>query len=304
MDTANELFAAQHGVATVQQLRRAGVSWRDQQRMIRVGAWRLLAPSVLGLVGAPENWRRMAATAALASGPHALLSHGAAARLHGLDGYDRYERLHVTAPHGRNRPPLDITFHTMVAELRRHHATVDGIPTASLPLTLVGCAAIDRPGQFLRALDSALRSGASAGWLSSACGELRTRGRAGPPRLLRALDQRTGQRLPRSWFQRVAKELLRRHGVRTHDEYPVLDPSGALLAELDLAIPELKIGIECQSWRWHSTPANQQADARRKRALRRTGWEIVEIWWADLERIDDVVATVAAIAHERAPRRT
>ncbi len=69
-----------------------------------------------------------------------------------------------------------------------------------------------------------------------------------------------------------------------------------------LADVEHRIGIECQSWAWHSTPAAQRADARRKRAVRRIGWEIVDVWWSDLKRMDDVVETVSPIRAERAAR--
>ena len=42
-------------------------------------------------------------------------------------------------------------------------------------------------------------------------------------------------------------------------------------------------------------------DAARKRALRRIGWEIVDIWWSDLDHIDDVLATLLVIVDERQP---
>jgi very-short-patch-repair endonuclease len=84
----------------------------------------------------------------------------------------------------------------------------------------------------------------------------------------------------------------------TVDEHPVY-AGDRLLAELDLAIPELRVGIECQSWRWHGTPEAQRRDAARKRALRRLGWEIADVWWSDLDRIDDIFDTVQVIAAER-----
>ena len=96
-------------------------------------------------------------------------------------------------------------------------------------------------------------------------------------------------RLPRSWFQRIAGRILAAAGIRLVDEYPVRDRRGILLAELDLADPVRKVGVECQSWRWHATPAAQHHDARRRGMLRQLGWEIVDVWWSDLrhpERVD------------------
>ena len=76
------------------------------------------------------------------------------------------------------------------------------------------------------------------------------------------------------------------------DEWPVCDERGTLLAELDLADVDLKVGVECQSWAWHSTPRAQRADADRKRRLRSLGWDVVDLWWSDLERSDAVIADV------------
>jgi hypothetical protein len=116
--------------------------------------------------------------------------------------------------------------------------------------------------------------------------------------VLDLLHERVDARLPRSWFQRLAKGLLESHGLSLEDEYPVR-ADGVLLAELDLAIPWLQIGIECQSWAWHSTPSSRAKDARRKRRLRLLGWELVEVWWSDLERIDDIVTEIQFLVDRR-----
>ena len=106
------------------------------------------------------------------------------------------------------------------------------------------------------------------------------------------LGERVDKRLPRSWFQRIANRVLASAGIRLVDEYPVRDQRGVLLAELDLADPARKIGVECQSWEWHATPTAQHRDARRKGMLRQLGWEIVDVWWSDLRNPDRVIAEV------------
>ena len=100
--------------------------------------------------------------------------------------------------------------------------------------------------------------------------------------------------LPRSWFQRVASRVLAEAGIVMTDEYPIYE-GRRLLAQLDLAIADLAIGVECQSWQWHATPEAQRRDSARRRSLRRLGWEIVDLWWSDLDRIDDVVATLLVV---------
>jgi hypothetical protein len=108
---------------------------------------------------------------------------------------------------------------------------------------------------------------------------------------------------PRSWFERLAHRELAELGVELVHEHPLRAPNGRLVAELDLADVEHRIGIECQSWQWHATPAAQRADARRKRAVRRLGWEVVDVWWSDRGRMDDVVETIRAIRAERVLQR-
>ena len=76
------------------------------------------------------------------------------------------------------------------------------------------------------------------------------------------------------------------------DEHPVCLADGTVLAELDLAIPHLQIGVECQSWRWHATPTARAEDARRKRRLRLLGWELIEVWWTDLGRIESIAEEI------------
>jgi hypothetical protein len=115
-------------------------------------------------------------------------------------------------------------------------------------------------------------------------------GVAGPTEVLRLLSERVDMRLPRSWFQRIAKEVFTADGITLVDEWPVYDAGGHLLAELDLADVELMVGVECQSWERHGSPAEQYADVQRRRRLSELGWEIVEVWWRDLDRPQPVIA--------------
>jgi hypothetical protein len=144
-----------------------------------------------------------------------------------------------------------------------------------------------------------LRNQDNSPWISHVATAWRRPGLRGPTMVLELLHQRVDATLPRSWFQRLAKDVLSSCGHALVEEHPVLRFDGRRLADLDLAIPGLQIGIECQSWRWHATPTAQQNDARRRRALRLLGWEIVDVWWSDLERIDEVAAEVKYLIDRR-----
>ena len=295
-------MATSHGVADSVASRDLGVSRRAERHLLDAGILHRPAAGVLVSTSAPDTWHQRALAAVRAPG-RTVLSHGAAARLHGLDGFDRYDLVDVICKKGSwpQPPPRTITHHTR--GLTPDDVTeVDGIPTLTVAATLTLLAPSAGLGPTAKALDSALRQGHTIAELSEVATRWRRRGRPGPPALLRLLDERDGRTLPRSWFQRLAKRLLQRTGLRFVDEYPVTDGRGNVLAELDLAEPRRRIGIECQSWRWHATPEAQHRDARRKGMLRRMGWEIVDVWWRDLEHPARVEAEIAHLVATRTVR--
>ena len=296
------VLAAQHGVATDAQIRAVGVSADVQRRMIGRGVLLRCAPGVVGDAGTGSTWRRRAMAATLAPGAAGVLTGASSARLHGLDGFDDIERIIVTVPHGsRLRVAADVTVVQSRHLVEHDIIEVDGIRTLTIAATLVALARV-RHASRAQALDGALRDGADPARLRETFERHRRFGARGPSELISMLDERVGSRLPRSWFQRIASEMLARHGITTVDEWAVRDERGMLVAELDLAVVEYQVGIECQSWEWHGTPSAQRADSTRKRRLRRLGWEIIELWWSDLDHTDEVVGDFHA-AVERAPRR-
>jgi hypothetical protein len=295
-------FRQQHGVATAVQAQAAGVPRWQLRTLVRRGLLDEPLPGILTLAPATPTWRRRAMIATLATHPEAALSHGSAARLLGFDGFDRYPEIHVTVPHGL-RPTRAVPPRVSVHQTRHWGAddTVvrDAIRVRTAPLTLIDLCATMSRAVTSKALDGVLREGVDVQELQHVVAGRVRRGRRGPQPLLALLDEKTNRRLPRSWFQRLASAALSGRGLRFEDEFPVHDDRGVLLAELDLAIPSLMIGVECQSWRWHSTPSGRAWDSTRKRQLRRMGWEIVEVWWADLRRIDEVAATLRVVITDR-----
>jgi very-short-patch-repair endonuclease len=51
---------------------------------------------------------------------------------------------------------------------------------------------------------------------------------------------------------------------------------------LDAAFPDVKLGIECHSLRWHLAEERFKEDARRDRRLTLAGWTILYFTWDDL----------------------
>ena len=119
-----------------------------------------------------------------------------------------------------------IAVHYTRGPLLEHVDAVDGIQVLSIASTLALLAPAVGIGPTARALDSALRMGASTDELRSVARAWRRRGRSGPPALLMLLGERIDKRLPRSWFQRIAARVLANAGIRLVDEYPVRDSRG------------------------------------------------------------------------------
>ena len=299
-----ELFALmrqQHGVATASQARALGISRRAELRMLTAGSLQSPARDVLAAGGVPVTFEGRAMAAALSPGVTAV-SHGAAARLHGLDGFERYETVDVIGVQGANPHPAGGTVvHYTRGPVLDHTVPVHKIPTMSIASTLALLAPAAGIGPTARALDSALRLGVCADELRTVALAWRRRGRPGPPALLTLLGERVDNRLPRSWFQRVAARVLAGVGIRMVDGYRVRDRGGVLLAELDLADPVRKVGVECQRWSWHAAPTAQQQAARRKEMLQQLGWEIVDVWWSDLRHPERVIGDVVYLLRSRDP---
>ena len=295
-----EYLSERDGVASASAARGLGLTWEREQVLVDRSVLDRPAPGVIRATSSPRSWRQRVRVAALAPG-NAVISHGAAARLHELDGFARYDDVDVLCRKGwwPNCPAGTVTHFTRGLTDPRDVVLVDDIPTLSIAATLTLLAPTAGLGLTAKALDSALRTGATIEALRKVGRRWTKRGRSGPRTLLMLLDERDGKTLPASWFQRVAGRLLERHGVRMIDEFEVRTASGQLVAVLDLAAPHLKIGVECQSWRWHATPEAQHHDARRKGVLRQLGWEIIDVWWRDLRRPEPVIAELSHLIRTR-----
>ena len=130
-------------------------------------------------------------------------------------------------------------------------------------------------------MDDVRRRGASSTWLYSTAQRLHGPGRKGPGVLLEALDRSVdGLRVPESWFERILHEalacsdlppLVRQHEIRGRD--------GHLIARVDLAIPDVKLGIEGHSRQFHFGATAEQLDEDRDLAVAGEGWQLLYLGW-------------------------
>lgn len=77
----------------------------------------------------------------------------------------------------------------------------------------------------------------------------------------------------------------RQHLVFDADEYP--------FAQIDLAYPEIRLGIECDSYKFHSGREAWEANLARRNKLTLLGWYIIHVTWRQLTtRPDSVLAEI------------
>jgi len=290
MQKCAALFAAQHAVATDRQVRAVGVSLRQQKALLASGVWTRHCPGVLGPSGAPDTWERRVKAATLAV-PGAVACGRTAARIHGLDGFRRFVQVKIAVRRSSRTVDIPGVKYTRMNPLTADDwETVNGIPVTTVAVTLVHLAAGGHNAG--KAMDDALRRGNEPNDLREVFQRWKGHGVKGPSIVLELLADRVDRRLPRSWFQRLAKDLFAAEAIHLVDEWPVHDTNGKRLAELDLANVDIQIGVECQSWEWHGSPTAKQRDLTRKRRLRALGWDIVDVWWSDLHRMAEVLIDV------------
>jgi hypothetical protein len=75
--------------------------------------------------------------------------------------------------------------------------------------------------------------------------------------------------------------------------HQVFTEHGTFVAEVDLAYPQLRIAIEIDGYRWHSTPEQKRRDEHRQNQLILLGWRVLRFSASDVRRCPALV--VAAV---------
>jgi hypothetical protein len=296
--------AVQHGAFSRAQALALGVTATMLRTRLRRGDWPEVAPEVHIVAGSPASWRRELTVATLAPGGPLFASHRSVARLHGLDGFASDPAVEVIGDRGRR--PLTggaVVVHWSRRLTPRCVTEVDGIPALNVATTLVTIAGTCSSALVQQALDEALRQGASPRWLRATFRHFHHPGSRRTRILFEMLaEHEGGAPLPDSWFERMTERLvavcpdlppLRR-------QIPVRRSDGRL-ALIDLGVPDLRVGIECQSRKHHGTPTKAHRDAVRSRRIDAVeDWDLLPVWWRDLDRGEEVAqAFLAKVARRQ-----
>jgi hypothetical protein len=278
-EQAHRLFAAQHGVASVEQLETAGLTRRQLKRLeahgaiVRVhnGAYR--SPSV-----ALDELARC--TAICLARPSVVIAGPTAGRLWGLRRLPHDRRIHVLAPPASNpcvapwvRPYRTDAFHPHDVVTRP-----DGIRVTSRARTSLDLARWLGPADLLSVIEQVLHDGnlteadlfeVVADWISPR--------RPWASRFIRQLDRRIPGAAAESHPEvRVASALVAL-GVAGLVRQFRIDLPGYGPARFDLAVPDLRWAIEVDVHPRHDETDGRLSDQRRDAAALVIGWETTRI---------------------------
>jgi very-short-patch-repair endonuclease len=268
--------AAQYGLMGKSDLDELGVSATQVRSWVRSGRIERIAPGVWRLCGSPASWHQRLKAGLLSLGPDALVSHEAAAQLHGFDRTP-VDRVEFLAPQSARNSNLGERVHTSKNLRLLDRVRVDGLPVTSATRTVLDLAML-RPGRrrLEAAIDSAVRSRASSPVvLRRRLATLRGRGRWGCALVDELLVDSGGETV----LERDFLGLMRRAKLpRPETQYRVGDRTRTV-ARVDFVWSTYRIVVEVSGGLGHSTPAERTRDAHRRNELLDQGWMVYEYTW-------------------------
>jgi very-short-patch-repair endonuclease len=271
----------QFGLVTVEQLNQAGVRGRRRMAAFNEGQLVPLFDGVYRLASHPDSFDQRCLAAILAA-PGACLSGPTAGRLYGfrkvyttdvhLLAWNTIELPGVAAHRSSFLRPADITTWGRLRILRPARLICDLARFLSHEdLESVIEQAIDRSLVDMALMRDIARLFARPG-------------RDGSARLARVLDHRADWLRPADSHLEVAlSRSLRSRGVQLVPQYSVQLDDGEVV-RLDLAVPELRFGIEIDHVTWHGGRLDVQRDKRRDRRLMLVGWTVARVGDEDVTR--------------------
>lgn len=146
----------------------------------------------------------------------------------------------------------------------------------SIERTLLDLCAVVPELRAAAAIDDALRRElTTVKDLDRLVGEVARRGRRGCGILRRLVREREGlPAAPHSPLETKFFQLIRKSGLPMPKPQHVVREGNSFVARLDFAYPEIKLGIECHSRRWHSGKQERERDLERLDRLSTLGWTI------------------------------
>lgn len=292
--------AQQHGLVERGWLLDQGISPSMIQRWRLSGRVEQVQPHVYRVTGAPVSWEQRVFAAVLSSGPGAVASHRAAARLWGLHDGSEVE---VSVPGRARRRARGASVYGVTDLASAPVIARAGIPTTTPMRALVDMGSVVDAEELEDALDRGLASRLySIDSVEHELDRLGRKGRAGVGMLRDVLDHRAlGKARADGLLEPRMARLMRQYKLPVASfQYEIRD-GRRFIARVDFAYPDIRLAIEVDGYRRHSTPSDVQAGDDRQNELITLGWKVLRFTWADVVRRP---AKVAAIIRRNLEART
>lgn len=286
---AARLAARQGGHITWAQLRTCGMSRNQIGTRCRTHGWIRVLPQVYRVGGVSDSFEARLDAVNLWLGNEGHFRSTTAARLLGLEGIPQPIRITVARTSVPMTPPWLKVFRVAPGDPARARS-IGGRRIAPVERILLDLAAELPAADAGRALDDALRRGLTTiGRLHAVAEEESGRkGVVGLRSLLRARDARD-ERVRSEFESRMLRILRKVDGSVDADHH--LEVSGERFV-LDFYFPDVRLGIECHSIKWHLGHGAFKKDVRRHRLIASAGIELLFFTW------DEVTSTPARVEAE------
>ncbi|QGH70677.1 DUF559 domain-containing protein [Pseudactinotalea sp. HY158] len=299
--TARRLVAAlaarQHGIVARRQVLERGMSKAQIQSRLDTGEWVSIHGGVYGISAAPRTPGSRATAALLYAPAGSALSHLTAARLLDLGVRSGSGAIWISIPHGHRRIPSSGLRFVRSRTLDSFITTMHGWRVTTPARTIVDLATILPPGRLIPVAYDAVRTRvASIEEIARAARAVSAR--ADAPRLRRLLDELDSTF--DSGLEVEADHAFRANGLIFEHQYEVFN-GDQFVARVDFADPRLKIAIEIDGARYHSSAEAQERDRRRDRRLSELGWHPAHFGTDDVRRRPaEMVAHLRELIAQRA----
>ncbi len=280
----HQLAARQHGLITMVQARRLGLSPKQLRNRVTKGHLIRPSPVVLRVSGSPRTVDQEILEAVWSCGGTGVASHLTAAWLHGLDGtsYRYPPDVTVIRPARGNHSLARVHQALLLDDVDRTY--VRGIPITTPSRTVIDAAAATTLEQLEVLLDSALRNRATSKsrilWRLETIG---TVGRPGAANLLRLLGaDRSAHQRAESWLEAESFRVFHRANLPTPEVQRVEHDRNGKVIRCDFAFAGGLLVVEVSGHQTHATRRQRQADAERRAELALLGVVHLEFTYEDI----------------------
>ena len=262
------------GVLSVEELHECGLTDREIEVRSRMRQLHRRHRGVYAVGRAELALQGRFLAAVKACGPRAVLSHVAAAVLHGLFVWD-HRSVDVTVAGEGTRLHAGVRAHRTSGFDVRDVTCVQGIPVTAAALTVLDCAAtLDDPGA--RRLIREAQGKGLVELPALAEVRLRHRGRRGAGRLGDVIS--TGPAPTRSVLEDAVLDLLLHGGLAHPDVNEPLELGGRRVVP-DFRWPGQRLIVEADGAAWHDHRLAREDDAERQALLEAHGERVLRVTW-------------------------